>query len=703
MKISTNLILLLMLSAQAGIAAAADSAAPGGGASVDTSQWKCKYCAFEEGLSGTLELGAGYVSKDSYKFGEYTGLNEQGGFVIGNASARYRGEDAVYWNVDASSLGLDSRSLGAEAGKQGTYKVYLKYKELPHFISDSVQTPFAGSGSNSLTLPSGWVQAGTTGGMTALGSSLHRYDLDTKRTRLSVGASLIPAPQWQYAINFRHATKEGAQRIAGAFSISTSAQLVEPVDYETDQLDVSASYAGRKWQAMFGYYASVFSDKNTSLTWQNPYTPVGGAATGQLALPPDNQFHQLLASVGYQFSDRTRATADVALGRMTQDENFLAPTLNTGLAVPALPRNSLDGKVNTLDANLKLSSVVTDKLRLNASGTYHDRDNRTPQAAFPWVTLDTTVRPARKYLPYSFTQETLKLSADYRVVKNIRTSVGFDNDLHKRTYQEAEKTRENTFWGKVSAHTRDNVDVMFKLAHGERDQLGYAAVPDITSVENPLLMKYYMANRKRNSTGLRVDVAASDAVNIGFGLDYAKDEYPDSVLGLTNSRDFTLSGDASVLLSQKTSLHFFLNHEEIHSKQAGYDTSSLAGWFAENDDTIDVLGFGVKRVVMTKKLDVGADYTVSQSHGAVTVNTVAPTPPFPDLVSRLDSLKLYATYRLKDNMSLQGAYWHERYQSENWMLDGVTPSTISNVVAFGEQPPSYSVNVITLALRYKFK
>jgi MtrB/PioB family decaheme-associated outer membrane protein len=698
MKISTHLFLLLTLSAPATVATAADNSAGGGADSVDTSQWKCKYCAFEEGLSGTVEAGLGYVSKDSFKFGEYTGLNQQGGFFVGNASARFRGEDAAYWNVDASDLGLDSRSLNAEGGRQGTYKVYLKYKELPHFISDSVRTPFAGAGSDTLTLPSGWVYNASTAGMTALGSSLHRYDLDTQRKRLGVGVSLIPAPQWQYAIDFRHETKQGAQRIAGTFSISTSAQLIEPVDYETDQLDVSASYTGNKWQAKFGYYASVFRDNHTSLTWQNPYA---SGSTGQLALPPDNQFHQLLASLGYQVSERTRATADLAFGRMTQDENFLAPTLNTGLAVPALPRNSLDGKVNTLDANLKLSSVVTDRLRLSAAGIYHDRDNRTPQADFPWVTTDTTVRSARAYLPYSFTQETLKLSADYRLLKNIRTSVGFDNDSHKRTFQETDKTRENTFWGKVSAQARDNVDLTFKAAHSKRDQSGYTAVSDITVTENPLLMKYYMANRTRNSAGLRVDVAG-EAVNFGFGVDIAKDGYPDSTLGLTSGRDFNLNGDASVLLTKKTSLHFFLSHEEIHSRQVGSQAFSTPDWSGENDDTVDVAGFGVKRAVMTKKLDIGADYTLTQSHGAVTVNTAAPTPPFPDLMSRLDSVKFYATYRLKDNMSLQGAYWYERYHSENWALDGVAPDTIANVLAFGEQPPSYHVNVITLALRYRF-
>jgi hypothetical protein len=107
-------------------------------------------------------------------------------------------------------------------------------------------------------------------------------------------------------------------------------------------------------------------------------------------------------------------------------------------------------------------------------------------------------------------------------------------------------------------------------------------------------------------------------------------------------------------------------------------------------------------MVMENKFDIGADYTTSRSKGRISVDPGAPAATFPDLVTQLDSVKLYATYRLKDNISLQGAYWYETYDTENWVLNGVTPSTISNVLTFGEQPPSYHVNVISLSVRYKF-
>ena len=704
MKNSTHLFLLLMLSAPAATAVAADSAAGGGEVPVDTSNWKCKYCAFEEGLSATLDLGPGYVSNGSYKFGEYNGLYKQGSFLDAGGSARYRGEDANYWNIDATNLGLDTRSLNAEGGKQGTYKLLLNYREIPHFISNSAQTPFLGAGGSSLTLPSGWVPAGTTGTMTALPGSLRQANLETERKRVGVGVSLIGSPAWVYAVNFKHETKEGTQRIAGTFSTTTAAELVMPVDYVTDQLDASASYTGGKLQAKFGYYQSTFSNNNSSLTWQNPYTPLFGNTAGQLALPPDNQFQQVLASAGYQLGERTRATADIALGRMTQNQNYLAPTLNTSLAVPALPRNSLDGRVDTTNANLKLVSALTNKLRLNAAYTYNDHNDKTPQSAYTWVSLDSSVNAAtRTNLPYSFTQNTLKLSADYQLAKRTKTSAGFDYDEHKRTYQEVEKTHENTVWARIITRNLSNVDVSLRVAHAVRNTSGYGVVPEIQPPENPLMRKYNMADRTRDTAGFRADVAAGQRVNFGFQFNYSNDDYSNSSIGLTSAEDLSLGGDVSVIFTKKTSLHFYLNHEEITSQQAGSSTYSTPDWTAQNDDTVDVAGIGMKHTLVPKKLDVGADYTTSRSRGQITVNTAAPTAAFPDLTTWLDSLKLYATYRLKDNLSLHGAYWYETYNTQNWSIDGVRPNTIPSLLAFGEQPPSYHVNVITLALRYNFK
>ena len=698
MKTSNQLLLFSVLSALPVTVVAAD----GGMGQPDTTKWECKLCPDEQqGWSGSVDAGVGNVSHGSSKFGEYTGLNKQGGFFTGEGSARFRAANAYYWNINASDLGLTSRSLDAEGGRQGQYKLILKYDELPHYLSDSAQTPFIGNGGESLRLPAGF-PAATTGAM-PLASTLQQVDLSTQRKQLAAGGSWIGPSNWEYAVKFTHETKEGMKRTAGAF-FTNSAQLVEPVDYVTDQVDVSAAYTGAGLQAKLAYYGSRFGNSNDALMWQNPFavpaTP--GAVAGQLALPPDNQFHQFLASAGYQFSDRTRGSAEIAWGRMTQNQSFLASTLNTGLVVPGLPGGSLDGRATTFDANLKLTSAVTEQFRLNAVYAHNDRDNQTPQASYPSVSTDMFLGTARTNLPYSFTQDKLKLSADYRFTSITRGSVGFDHDRRKRTFQEVNTTNEDTLWGKITTHTMDKIDMTLKLAHGERKGSSYQAVPGIQPPENPLLRKYNMANRDRDSAGLRVDIAATDSVNIGLGAESNKDDYSDSAIGLTSGRDLSMNADVSWMVTEQTSLHLFANRQEIKSNQRGSQTFSTPDWSGENRDAINTVGIGVKHAAIKDKLDLGADYTVSRSRSDISVNTGASNPAFPNLSTSLDSLKLYANYRLKDNWSLLAGYWYERYDTKNWMLEGVTPSTIANVLTLGEQPPRYHVNVIRLAARYRF-
>lgn len=697
MKTTKTVCALIMLSLPAVGAIAADEAV------VDTSEWKCKFCEFEEGFSGVLELGAGTVSADSFKFGEYTGLNQQGPYLIGNASLRSRGEGASFWNLDARNLGLDSRSLDVEGGKQGAYGITLNYGELPHYISDSARSPYLGIGTDMLTLPGGWVRGNDTsaGQMTQLAASLQPVDLHTLRKRLAIGATLMQGSDWEYAVKYRNEVRQGTQRVAGTF-IFNSSQLVKPVDYVTNQVDASVSRTGNKWQARVAYYGSTFSNNNASLTWDNPYNAAAGVDQGQLALAPDNQFHQVQASAGYKFSEQTRATADLALGRGTQNQDYLAATLNGSLGSPALPQNSLNGTVDTVNANLKLVSAYSDKLRLNASYSHNDRNNKTPQASYTWVTTDTNLNTARPNQPYSFTRDTFRLGANYRATRQTRGAAGFDYETVDRTYQEAARTNENTIWGKISTRVMDDVDMMFRLSHANRNYSSYVPVAWIDPAENPLLRKYNMANRTRTMAGLRADTIAWKKVNIGLGVDYANDDYSSSRIGLTQSRDLTISADASAMLAKETSMHAFLVNEDINSSMTGSQTYSTPDWTGKNSDNVITAGLGIKRAVMKNKMDIGADYSLSRSRGKVTVTTGSPDPPFPDLVTDLGSLKLYAIYRMKENLTVTGTFLNENYTSANWQLEGVDPDTVSNLLALGEQPPSHNINVIMLTLRYKF-
>jgi hypothetical protein len=156
------------------------------------------------------------------------------------------------------------------------------------------------------------------------------------------------------------------------------------------------------------------------------------------------------------------------------------------------------------------------------------------------------------------------------------------------------------------------------------------------------------------------------------------------------------------MLSERTNLHLFGSRQVIESEQAGSQAFSTPDWRGENEDTIDLLGIGFKHEAIKDRLDIGADYIATRSTGEIDVNAPAGESRFPDLSTSLNSVKLYAIYRMKNNVSLRAAYWYEDYDSDNWMLDGVAPDTIPNVLAFGELSPRYHLHVVALSVKYVF-
>ena len=693
---------LFMLSALGALSAAASGAM----AAADTSQWKCESCPFEKaGTTGTLDVGLGTVSDDSAKFGDYTGLNQKGAYLIAGGNMRYRGDDDAFGSLKASDLGLDSRAISGEYGREGLYSLRLGYAEVPRYLTDTAVTPFLGNGSGVLTLPPGFPAVDTAS--MPLASTLQPAQLEYKRSRLDASAGWTIGQGWSARVALRHDVRDGTQRTAGSF-FSTSSHMAAPLDQVTDQLEISTSYFSQRLQASLAYVGSMFRNNQDSLTWTNPFT---GVRTGQLALAPDNQSQQIIGSIGYEITPQIRASGELAVGKMTQDAAYLAATTNVydplsnpaGLVVPALPAQSLGGQVDTFNASLRLTAMPIERLLVNASYARDVRDNQTPSLAYPAVATDMFVGATpRTNQPFSFTQDRFKLSADYRWPGSTKGSLGVNQDYVQRTLQEVVTTRETTLWGQLTAKPLANTSLMLELAHSDRSNEGYGVATWITPPENPLLRKYNLADRTRDKARLRADFAASESVNFGLSADIADDDYAQSSIGLTDGRSVSYGADVSWAITDQTQLSAFAQSEQVRSGQAGSQLYGQPDWWARNIDEVDLFGMGIKHMALAGKLEIGADLLFSRSRSDITVDAGLASPPFPTATTSLDRFKIHATYKLKKDLSVTGGWWYERYDSQDWRLDGVQPATISNLLAFGAQAPRYSVNVVTVALRYGF-
>jgi MtrB/PioB family decaheme-associated outer membrane protein len=678
-------------------------------AQVDTSQWKCEKCPYKKGTTGYVDAGAGYTSDDSRTFGNYTGLQEKGAHLVLGGDVSYRGENGYFADLSAADLGIDIRTIDAEAGREGQYSLWLGYAEIPRYFAEGARTPFLGNGGNALTLPGGYPAAvtgpaGAPGAM-PLASTLQPVELGYDASRFEIGGKWIGQENWTYRASLRRDVRDGTRPGAGSF-FSTASQLASPVDYTTDQLEVAASYAARQWQATLAYQLSTFKNGNDSLTWANPFNPVvAGATQGQLAQAPDNQFHQIVGSASYQISPTIRASTDIAWGLGRQDESFLPSTANAVLlpSVPALPASSLDGEVATFNFNAKLTAAPLEGLRLNAIYARDVRDNETEVRAYPQVATDIFLDSAlRTNTPYDLTQDRIRLNADYRGFEGWKLNGGYDWDSRQRNFSEVVTTRENTLWGRATWQAMEALSLNFNLAYGDRSNTSYGVSTWVSSPQNPLLRKFNLAARERTSAGARADWAITETISVGLGADWANDDYDETVIGLNESETTNVLADLTVALSDATRLHAFAQGERIESRQTGSQSYGAPDWTGKVKDRIGMFGFGIKHAAIPDALEIGADLAFSRTKSETSVQTVLGEPPFPEGETSLDVVKLYASYKLRDNLWLNGSYWYESYDSSTWRLDGIQPDTVYNLLAFGNQSPRYSVNVFRVSVRYQF-
>jgi MtrB/PioB family decaheme-associated outer membrane protein len=669
---------------------------------VDTSQWACATCPYEKaGVSGTLEAGAGAVSGDRARYGADNGLNGKSGFVVLNGTLRYRDGGGIYGSGVVDELGLDKRALAAELGKEGAFRINLSIAELPHRLEGAGRTPFIGAGSGMQTLPAGFPAASPA--QMPLASTLQPVDLGTQRTRSELSALWIAGAEWTHRVSLRHEVRDGTQVLGGSF-FSSSTLLAAPVDQTTDQLELSTSYASRGLNATLAYQASVFRQGENSLTWANPFNPVlAGATRGQLALAPSNQFHQLMASGGIELAPAVRLSGDVAVGRMRQDEAFLPATLNPTLAPAALPAPSLDGRVETFDSSLKLTAAPADGLRLNASVARNVRDNQTTSRLYPALAADLFLESGTRRAPaFSVKQNRFKAGADYRIGKTASVAAGVDWDERTRSWQDVVTTHDTSLWARGSVTPTEALVLSLKLARAERSHSAYGSATWVTALQNPLLRKFNLAERQRETAALRADITLSETVSIGLHVDLSRDNFPDTVLGMTLARNLSGGADVAWSLSDTTQLHAYVQGERMRSAQAGSEAFAAPDWWSRAHDTAQVLGLGVKHLALKGQLALGGDVVTSRSRANTGVTTQVAESPYPTATQARDSLRLHATWKLQEALSIVGRYAFERQAQADWRLDGLQPDTVANLLALGEAPARYRVNVFSVALRYRY-
>ena len=562
--------------------------------------------------------------------------------------------------------------------------------------------------------------------------------------------------QWQVQGKFRHETKDGADTIGAVFGSSggnpRSSILVRPIDYQTDDFNFTVAYTGEKGQYSLGYHLSLFNNNDNAWMWDNPFNNsqwsaganFSDGARGRMASEPDNKAWQVNFAGGYNFGMRTRVTANISYGQMTQDQTFLPYSSVFTAAIP-LPRNNLDGEIATLYANFNLSTRITDRLGVTARYTYDDRDNNTPTDIYVRIPGDATTQGglidgnARVNWPYSLKRHKVELEANYNLFQTTRLAVGYDYESKDRNFTEVENTDEHTGKIRLIFNPVDYAGGWIRYQHSSRRGSVYVSnqpvltghnpdyIADITVSDpgelyenDPLMRKFHIADRNRDQVAASVNFYPNDVVTFTVSGHYNNDDFPNTQDGLQKSRNGNVSLDAGYTPNQKISFHAFATYENYDYKQRGFYHPGFAGpltpttdriavfgdnwWTQESEDNIYTGGAGADWNVIKDKLTVTVDFLASHAITKTTPNSDGLAfLPLPDLKTDLYRINVTAEYTIKKNMGVRFRYLFENFDTSDFARDLVTVDTLSNVILLGNGTPNYSDHVVGVSYFYNWQ
>jgi len=706
--------------------------------------------------SGTVEASSGYLDRAAWRFGNHAGVNDKGAvtfldFSLQSLLVPGSGETG-YWRMEAQRLGLETGRLALEAGEQGRQRIRLDYRRLSSYQFDDARTPVRGAGSGTLSLPAGWQASGSgTAGMSKLQENLVDVNLWQRRHSLRLDYQRRLHPAWTLQSEFRRERVNGT-RILGAVSGATggnarAALLPAPVDYQTSIATLGLAYTSTALHWQMGYQGSIFDQGVRALRWptlygQHPQWAVGSGfpdGSNQMALEPDNQAHQLSTGASLVLSPSQRLQMDAALGRQRQNAAFLPYTVNPLLApLVELPRDSLQGRIDTARLDLRLHSRLSKGLNLTSRLAYRDRDNRTTIAPFQRVRGDAVPQQpwsdARLNRPYGLREARAAVDANYRLSSRLRLEGGLEQLHSERSYSEIHRMREITAKFGLRGNLGTSVAVAGEYRHQDRRSDDYIGnrpflathVPGSIGADDfenhPLLRKYYLSERERGQARLQTNWQAMPNLNLGAALAWSRDDYPDGFFGLDHSTLQSATLDFSYSTTEHLRINGFWNRDRYRNAQSGRAFRGNVpadvwnperNWQLTATDRFNTWGLGLGREQLylrlgawqlPGRLDLNLDYSHSRSTGSFD-NSTGPalaSASLPSLGSQLDNLSISLLYAWSSRASVRLAFIHERYHSSDFALDNVGPATVASVLLPGMAAPRYRANWFTLGYRHDF-
>lgn len=684
---------------------------------------------------------------DAIRFSQYTGLNQSGSVLLDGEFNKRDDATGLWTTFSARNLGLDTRELSFSQNKQGDWKYQLDYNEIVRRDPYVIHTGMTGIGTATPTInliaqpamPAAWATANLLVAPVAPAAA-RDVELKLKRTALGVSGNKWLNSEMQVEVSFKTENKNGARlfgragldsgdmslRPTAGTGVTNWAILLtpEPIDSNTQQLEAKLNYLGSGALALTGgYYGSFYVNNNGSLSPVVPGTlnrgvlwnggPVGSSTVQQLAssavaLPPDNQAHQLYLSGNYAFSDTTRSNFKAAYTHATQNESFVGMGLTPAATAPA----NLGGVVDTKLLQAGLTMRPMKSLSVNGSLRYEDRADKTPVYIYNTNgTVGNALNNTTNWGSGSQTRTSAKLDGIYRFDSGYSVTLGgdwerkatplppantalFANQVLFRPvlneygiHTEVRKALSDTLNGAIGLEYKERrgKDTDWVTTTGTVGNALIAFNPGATT-GNRVLPQMYM-DKIRTKVRANLDWEATEQLSLQTVLEHSQDNFQRAAPVLVTQVIPVIAGPRTVI-SDSLSLDSTYTVSETW-RINGYVTRSYNRWNVNKanlgDDTKnidDTLGIAVNGKLSSNLLvgvDIMATRDITTFNNQVATSNVGgagniagfagqpfPGNYLPNINYRTRKLNLQGKYLLDKVSEIKMTFIYQQFKTDDW-------------------------------------
>jgi MtrB/PioB family decaheme-associated outer membrane protein len=586
---------------------------------------------------------------DSAKFIEYRDLEDG---VTG--SLRLSGESADgerYLDLAADNIAYDDARYRFGYGSVGRYSIAVDYNLIVHNFGNNGKMLFTRTGAGRYEVADATQQA-LQSAITAnqrlltfpfLNNLVQPFlanatvvDVGLQRDRLLVRADLGRMAAFNWGAEFFQEKRDGTRPFGATFGFNNITELPEPIDYTTQDAELSGEWNSERAGLRFGYRTSKFENDVPTVIWDNPFrftsstdasayqapgtASVNGSALGFADLAPDNEANTLFLSGRARFGQSWFVNGSASYINMKQDDALLPYTLNTSLQginfdgsrfdptnVANLPERNADNEVDVMTATAQAGTDLGENFDLTFRYRFYDYDNKSKRIEFPgyvryhgvWEDI------ARISVPYGYTREDASAELGWDINAKSRLALSYGLQSWDREFREVESSDEDILRLTFDTRPMDRLTLRARYEIGDRSIDGYDVEAAEASFVEPeavtlpeSLRRYDEAERSYDDYNLQAQWFATDAWNFTFGVTGRDEDYDESELGLQSDDIFQYNAELAFVPSDAMTLYLFGQWADrqtfMVSRQSGAtpSTNPLDNWQVDFDESTATLGLG---------------------------------------------------------------------------------------------------------------